>query len=107
MTGKTMGVIGTGQSLSVGAHGTPIVASTQLLSPAATIIPISAISDHGLDVLPAQLAPGQTAALIGSSGVGKSTILNRLLGDNRQATTAVRESDSRGRHTTTHRELLE
>ena len=83
-----------------------IVASTQLLSPAATIIPISAISDHGLDVLPAQLAPGQTAALIGSSGVGKSTILNRLLGDNRQATTAVRESDSRGRHTTTTRQLF-
>jgi len=83
-----------------------IVASTQLLSPAVTIIPISALSDHGLDAIPTQLAPGQTAALIGSSGVGKSTILNRLFGDNRQATTAVRESDSRGRHTTTTRQLF-
>jgi ribosome biogenesis GTPase len=83
-----------------------VVASTQLLSPAVTIIPISALSDHGLDAIPAQLAPGQTAALIGSSGVGKSTILNRLLGDNRQATTAVRPSDSRGRHTTTTRQLF-
>jgi ribosome biogenesis GTPase len=83
-----------------------IVASTQLLSPAVTIIPISALSDHGLDALPAQLAPGQTAALIGSSGVGKSTILNRLNGNNRQATTAVRSSDSRGRHTTTTRQLF-
>ena len=83
-----------------------VVASTQLLSPAVTIIPISALSDHGLDAIPAQLAPGRTAALIGSSGVGKSTILNRLLGDNRQATTAVRPSDSRGRHTTTTRQLF-
>ena len=83
-----------------------VVASTQLLSPAVTVIPISALSDHGLDAIPAQLGPGQTAALIGSSGVGKSTILNRLLGDNRQATTAVRDSDSRGRHTTTTRQLF-
>jgi ribosome biogenesis GTPase len=44
--------------------------------------------------------------LIGSSGVGKSTILNRLLGEDRQATGAVRASDSRGRHTTTGRELF-
>jgi ribosome biogenesis GTPase / thiamine phosphate phosphatase len=46
------------------------------------------------------------ADLIGSSGVGKSTILNRLLGDERQRTTAVRPSDSRGRHTTTTRQLF-
>ncbi len=44
--------------------------------------------------------------MIGSSGVGKSTILNRLLGDERQRTTAVRAGDSRGRHTTTTRELF-
>jgi ribosome biogenesis GTPase len=89
-------------SLDLGA----VVASTQLLSPAVTVIPISALSDHGLDAIPAQLAPGQTAALIGSSGVGKSTILNRLLGADRQSTTPVRESDSRGRHTTTTRQLF-
>ncbi len=88
-----------------------IVASVQQLSPAITVLPISArpitgSSDHDLDALPAQLAPGQTAALIGSSGVGKSTILNRLLGDERQRTTAVRASDSRGRHTTTTRQLF-
>jgi ribosome biogenesis GTPase len=83
-----------------------VVASTQLLSPGITVLPISAISDHGLDALPALLAPGETAALIGSSGVGKSTILNRLLGDERQRTTPVRASDSRGRHTTTSRQLF-
>jgi ribosome biogenesis GTPase len=48
-----------------------------------------------------------TAAILGSSGVGKSTLVNALLGEDRQATAAVREGDSRGRHTTTHRELFE
>src|SRR5580698_11632785 len=85
---------------------TEIVASVQQLSPAITVLPISARSDDDLNALPAQLTPGQTAALIGSSGVGKSTILNRLLGDERQATSAVRASDSRGRHTTTTRQLF-
>lgn len=83
-----------------------VVRRTQLLCHGVTVVPLSALSDHGLDALPAQLAPGETAALIGSSGVGKSTILNRLLGDERQRTTAVRPSDSRGRHTTTTRELF-
>jgi len=83
-----------------------LVASTSQLCPGAIVLPISALSDHGLDALPALLAPGETAALIGSSGVGKSTILNRLLGDERQRTTAVRTSDSRGRHTTTSRQLF-
>ena len=44
--------------------------------------------------------------MLGSSGVGKSTLVNALLGEARQATAAVREDDSRGRHTTTHRELF-
>jgi ribosome biogenesis GTPase len=88
-----------------------VVTRTRLLSPGIlnhenSVLPISALSDHGLDVLPSLLGPGETAALIGSSGVGKSTILNRLLGDERQRTTAVRASDSRGRHTTTSRQLF-
>lgn len=82
------------------------VASVQQMSPAISVISISAFSDDSLDAIPAQLAAGQTAALIGSSGVGKSTILNRLVGDERQRTSAVRESDSRGRHTTTTRQLF-
>lgn len=53
------------------------------------------------------LGAGQTAVLVGSSGVGKSTLTNSLLGELRQATAAVRESDSRGRHTTTHRALIQ
>jgi ribosome biogenesis GTPase len=61
---------------------------------------------QGLDVLGRYLAPGRTVALLGSSGVGKSTIINRLLGKSRQKTQAVRSADSRGRHTTIHRELI-
>jgi ribosome biogenesis GTPase len=52
------------------------------------------------------LAIGRTAALLGSSGVGKSTIINRLVGADVCRTQEVRPADSRGRHTTTHRELV-
>jgi ribosome biogenesis GTPase / thiamine phosphate phosphatase len=90
----------------LGLNLAEIVASVQQLSPTITVLPISAKSDQNLDALASQLGPGQTAALIGSSGVGKSTILNRLLGDERQATSEVRASDSRGRHTTTTRQLF-
>jgi ribosome biogenesis GTPase len=76
------------------------------LAPGASVVALSALAGSGLDVLERWLAPGRTVALIGSSGVGKSTLVNALLGASRQATGAVREADSRGRHTTTHRELV-
>jgi len=72
----------------------------------APVFTLSAQTDPALDVLAAQLLPGETAALIGSSGVGKSTILNRLLGADRQRTSHVRAADDRGRHTTTTREMF-
>ena len=59
-----------------------------------------------LDFLFDYLQPGRTLALLGSSGVGKSTILNGLLGEERQKIGAVNENIGRGRHTTTHRELF-
>ena len=67
---------------------------------------ISAAQGTGLDQLDPYLTPGKTVALIGSSGVGKSTLTNYLLGTHQQATQSVRLDDSRGRHTTTHRQLL-
>jgi ribosome biogenesis GTPase len=67
---------------------------------------VSAALGSGLEQLAPYLGPGRTVALVGSSGVGKSTLVNRLLGEERQLTRAVREGDDRGRHTTTRRELL-
>lgn len=60
----------------------------------------------GMDEILSYIHPGRTAVLLGSSGVGKSTITNRLLGKELQHTQAVRSSDSTGRHTTVHRELF-
>ena len=60
----------------------------------------------GIDEVRAHLRPRETAVLVGSSGVGKSTLINRLLGDDVQKTREVRASDERGQHTTTHRELF-
>ncbi len=70
---------------------------------------ISALAEDPADwkaPLEPYLIPGQTIALIGSSGVGKSTLLNRLLGEDRQRVATIREVDDRGHHTTRHRELV-
>lgn len=72
-------------------------------------VPVHAVSAHsgeGLEVLRNYLTPGNTVALIGSSGVGKSTLVNWCLGEAKAATSAVREGDDKGRHTTTARELF-
>ncbi|MBE9111452.1 ribosome small subunit-dependent GTPase A [Nodosilinea sp. LEGE 07298] len=67
---------------------------------------VSAATGAGLEQLAPYLGPGQTVALIGSSGVGKSTLTNHFLGVPYQATQSVRADDSHGRHTTTGRHLL-
>src|SRR5829696_2674047 len=72
----------------------------------ADAIVLSARDGWGVSALRARLARGRTHALVGMSGVGKSTLVNLLLGEERQRTLEVRERDARGRHATTHRELF-
>lgn len=67
---------------------------------------VSSVTGEGIDALRDSFGPGQTAALLGSSGVGKSSLVNALAGAGLMATQAIREDDARGRHTTSHRELV-
>ena len=82
------------------------IAQTAAVASGAPIVPASTRAPGGLDALRAHIAPGATIALLGSSGVGKSSIVNALTGEEHLRTNEVRESDSHGRHTTTHRELI-
>ena len=70
------------------------------------VLCVSSVSGEGLDALSPYLDPTQTVAFIGSSGVGKSTLLNRLVGEEWQATQEIQEWSGKGRHTTTSRELI-
>jgi ribosome biogenesis GTPase len=74
--------------------------------PGVEALAASALAGDGLEGLRDRLRPGRTHVLLGSSGVGKSTLINRLLGREALATAPVREDDSHGRHTTTRRELI-
>jgi ribosome biogenesis GTPase len=76
------------------------------LGPAVPVHPVSCRTPESLEVLRSYLGSGRTGALLGSSGVGKSTIVNRLIGQDLLRTREVREADSRGRHTSTHRQLV-
>jgi ribosome biogenesis GTPase / thiamine phosphate phosphatase len=78
----------------------------QTIAPAIPVHVVSAIAVGGLDALCAYVLSGRTVAFVGSSGVGKSTLINRLLGRDLQPTLPVREHDDRGRHTTTSRQLF-
>jgi len=82
------------------------VAEVNGIAPGVPVRVLSARDGVGIDSLRPLLEEGKTVALIGSSGVGKSTIVNALLGWERQQIGEVRESDQRGRHTTTVRELM-
>jgi ribosome biogenesis GTPase len=82
------------------------IAAVEAVALGVPVHALSVLSGVGLGQLERYLVPQRTLALIGSSGVGKSTLANALLGGERLATAEVRESDQRGRHTTTARELF-
>lgn len=101
--------------------GTPVIVLTKAdlagdfeqqiseIQAAAPDVPIHAISSHtgfGLDALEQYLQPRKTIVFLGMSGVGKSSLLNALMERNVMAVKSIREDDSRGRHTTTHRQLF-
>ncbi len=81
------------------------VFDAQRAAPGVAVVVVSALDGEGLDDLRRHLPPGSTAALIGPSGVGKSTLTNALAGGALEATGAVRDADRRGRHTTVRRTL--
>jgi ribosome biogenesis GTPase len=83
-----------------------LVGEVQSIALGVAVHAISAAKNAGLDALQQYLINGRTAAFLGSSGVGKSTIINCLLGMNRLKVGVVREYDSKGRHTTSYREMI-
>jgi ribosome biogenesis GTPase len=84
----------------------PLVAEVEAVALGVSVHVVSAVTGQGCDALRARIGAGMTAVLLGSSGVGKSTLVNRWLGEETMATKETRVDDDEGRHTTTHRQLL-
>jgi ribosome biogenesis GTPase len=82
------------------------VAEVEAIALGAAVHAVSAVSGLGLTALEAMVGPGRTAVLLGSSGAGKSTLVNALAGEAVMATQGIIAEGARGRHTTTHRELV-
>ncbi|WP_114166476.1 ribosome small subunit-dependent GTPase A [Exiguobacterium sp. TNDT2] len=83
-----------------------LVDELALTVPGVDVFPVSSLTGKGVEALRAALPSESTIVLVGSSGVGKSSLTNALAGETVAETQAVRESDERGKHTTTHRELF-
>jgi len=109
-------------SITLQGNGIPVVILTKMdlcsnpgryiseieeLSDKVRVHTISALYSIGLEELDEYLKPGNTIAILGSSGVGKSTLVNAIVGDEVMKTSEIREEDSKGRHTTTYRQMLE
>jgi len=83
------------------------IQAVELTAPGVNVYAISVITGEGLDCLSSRyMKPGKTIALLGSSGIGKSSLVNALSGEEIMAVNGIREDDSKGRHTTTHRQLI-
>ena len=85
--------------------GAKVAAATQVAG-GASVLAACALTGRGVKALSELIKPGDTAVFIGTSGVGKSSLINRLYGEDIQATVEVRTSDAKGRHTTSWREMI-
>lgn len=92
--------------LDVAENPDEIIASAREIAKGANVVAISAATGEGTDALAPYTSAGATIALMGSSGVGKSTLVNFLSGGDVMRVNDIRDDDSKGRHTTTHRQLL-
>lgn len=90
----------------VAEHVDATVGAVEAVAPGVDVVAVSATTGDGVDDVAARLQPNRTAVLLGESGGGKSTLVNRLVGTDVQATAEVRAGDHKGRHTTTARELI-
>ena len=84
----------------------PKIAQVEEVALGIPVTAVSCLTGHGLSSLNSYLEKRKTIAFLGSSGIGKSTLINRLLGEDVIPTQEIRSGDDRGRHTTTHRELF-
>ncbi len=82
------------------------LAETVRVAGNALVLAVCALTGRGVKKLAALIKPGDTVVFIGTSGVGKSSLINRLYGEDLQATVEVRQNDSKGRHTTSWREMI-
>ncbi|WP_271714153.1 ribosome small subunit-dependent GTPase A [Anaeromicropila herbilytica] len=82
------------------------VEQVESIAPGVDIFPISSVTGEGLEEVLDYIKPGKTVVFLGSSGIGKSSLVNALAGEEVMETNEIREIDSRGRHTTTHRQLI-
>jgi len=83
----------------------PFVREVEAVAPGVEVHALSGLTGDGVDAVASSLPPGTTAVLLGSSGTGKSTLINRLLGQDVAPTLPIRKHDGRGRHATTSRHL--
>ena len=88
------------------ADAEPAIKEVSVIARDVPIFALSSITGNGIEIIRHYLKDHKTGVLLGSSGVGKSTLINRLLGEERLATQSVRDDDDKGRHTTVHRELV-
>lgn len=82
------------------------VSRIELLAPGVEVHLVSAKTGYGVETIEKYLQPGKTVVFLGSSGVGKSSLVNVLVGEEIMRVNDIREDDSKGRHTTTHRQLI-